>query len=123
LEAGLPALFLGITEPKQSGKPNALRTLLEAHGIPLLAHPTGIGGRYSALTNVGLLPALARGLDPRKLRAGARRVVEALLAAATPPEFPAPVGAAVAGGVGPRPRGGIPGEAAPPHPAPPPSPP
>jgi len=99
LEARLPDLFLGITEPKQSGKPNALRTLLEAHGIPLLAHPTGIGGRYSALTNVGLLPALARGLDPRKLRAGARRVVEALLAAATPREFPAAVGAAVAVGL------------------------
>ena len=47
----------------------------------MLDHDPGIGGRFSGLTNVGLLPALARGLDVEALRAGARSVVEAMLAA------------------------------------------
>ena len=33
------------------------------------------------LTNVGLMPALARGLDAQAIRAGAREVVDAMLAA------------------------------------------
>jgi glucose-6-phosphate isomerase len=89
-------LFLGITEPKVAGKMNGLRQLFEAHAIPLLDHHTGIGGRYSALTNVGLLPALARGLDPRALRAGAREVVDRLLAADGPSGLAPAEGAAVA---------------------------
>jgi len=72
LETRMPELFLGITEPAAAGKTNGLRTLLEAHGIPILDHHPGIGGRYSAFTNVGLLPAMARGLDARAVRAGAR---------------------------------------------------
>ena len=51
-----PELFLGITEPAAPGKANGLRTLFEAHGIPILDHHPGIGGRYSVFTNVGLLP-------------------------------------------------------------------
>src|SRR5690606_38141049 len=70
-EAGLGArsaeLFLGITEPARPGARNGLRELLSSRGIPILDHPTGIGGRYSALTVVGLVPAMARGLDPRVL--------------------------------------------------------
>ena len=81
LERRIPELFLGITEPSREGTVNGLRRLFEAHGIALLEHHTGIGGRFSVLTNVGLLPALARGLDIRALRAGAQSVVEALLSA------------------------------------------
>jgi glucose-6-phosphate isomerase len=81
LKERIPDLFLGVTEPKVAGKLNGLRQLFAAHAIPLLDHHTGIGGRFSALTNVGLLPALARGLDPRAVRAGAKDVIEALLAA------------------------------------------
>lgn len=92
----LPELFLGITEPKVAGRANGLRTLFETHGIPVLDHHTGIGGRFSALTNVGLLPAIARGLDPRAVRAGARSVVDALMAAKTPGDFAPALGAAVA---------------------------
>jgi len=95
LEKEIPRLFLGITEPKAAGKTNGLRTLFEAHGIPLLDHHPGIGGRFSALTNVGLIPALARGLDARAVRAGARDVVGALMAAAAPWDFAPAVGAAV----------------------------
>jgi glucose-6-phosphate isomerase len=96
LEARIPNLFLGITEPKVAGRQNGLRALFEAHGIPLLDHHSGIGGRFSALTNVGLIAALARGLDARAVRAGARDVVDALMAAATPRDFAPAEGAAIA---------------------------
>jgi glucose-6-phosphate isomerase len=99
LEQRIPELFLGITEPRLAGKSNGLRQLFEAHGIALLDHPTGIGGRFSVLTNVGLLPAMARGLDVRALRAGARSVVEAMLTAQGPQDCPAAVGAALAVGM------------------------
>src|SRR5919106_3221551 len=95
LEREIPRLFLGLTEPPAAGKSNGLRALLAAHRIPLLEHHTGIGGRYSALTNVGLLPALARGLDVRALRAGARAVVDLLRSAAKADLVPAAVGAAL----------------------------
>ena len=92
----IPQLFLGVTEPTVAGKANGLRTLFGAHGIPLLDHHTGIGGRFSALTNVGLLAAIARGLDPRAVRAGAKSVVDALMATKSPKDFAPALGAAVA---------------------------
>jgi glucose-6-phosphate isomerase len=96
LERRIPELFLGITEPEREGKPNGLRQLFEAHGIALLDHHTGIGGRFSVLTNVGLLPALARGLNVRALRAGAQSVIEAMLAAQAPQDCAPALGAALA---------------------------
>ena len=96
LEKRIPELFLGITEPAVAGKHNGLRTLFEAHGIPLLDHHTGIGGRFSVFTNVGLIAALARGLDARAVRAGACDVVEALMAAKSPRGFAPAEGAATA---------------------------
>ena len=95
LEKKIPDLFLGVSEPKVAGKSNGLRTLFEAHGIPLLDHHQGIGGRFSALTNVGLLAAIARGLDSRGVRAGARSVVDALMAAGSPGDFAPAQGAAI----------------------------
>jgi glucose-6-phosphate isomerase len=99
LEKRIPELFLGVTEPRSEGKANGLRTLFEAYGIPLLDHHPGIGGRFSALTNVGLLAAIARGLDARAVRAGARGVVDALMAAGSPGDFAPALGAAVAVGL------------------------
>lgn len=96
LEDKIPSLFLGITEPAKPGKSNGLRTLLESFGIPILEHHTGIGGRFSALTNVGLVPAMARGLDARKIRAGARDVVHAMLTSMTPAACAPALGAATA---------------------------
>jgi glucose-6-phosphate isomerase len=96
LEKRIPEVFLGITEPKAPGKANGLRTLFEQHGIPLLDHHAGIGGRFSVLTNVGLLAAIARGLDARAARAGAKAVVDALLATGHPRGFAPAEGAAVA---------------------------
>ena len=99
LEQQIPRLFLGVTEPAQAGKTNALRSLFEGYGVPLLDHHTGIGGRFSGLTNVGLLPALSRGLDVRALRGGAKSVVDALLAAKHPRDFAPAIGAALAVGL------------------------
>ena len=96
LEARIPELFLGITEPNAAGKHNGLRALFEAHAIPVLDHHTGIGGRFSALTNVGLIAALARGLDAGAVRAGARDVVDAMMASTSPRGFAPAEGAAVA---------------------------
>ena len=92
----LPDLFLGITEPARDGARNGLRDLLEAHGISCLDHHTGIGGRFAVLTNVGLLPAVARGVDPARVLAGAKAVVDALEAADGPAAFAPCVGAALA---------------------------
>ena len=50
---------------------NALRRLAAAHGFALLDHEADIGGRFSVLSNVGLLPAIWAGLDPKAVRAGA----------------------------------------------------
>lgn len=92
-------LFLGVTEPAKPGVSNGLRALLEHYGAPILPHDTGIGGRYSAFSNVGALPALARGLDVLALRAGARAVVDQMAAAAQPGDCPPALGAALAVGL------------------------
>jgi glucose-6-phosphate isomerase len=96
LEAEIPKLFLGITEPEKPGKTNGLRALFANFNIPMLEHHTGIGGRFSCLTNVGLMPAIARGLDVRAIRAGAKSVVEALLASKNAEDFKPAAGAAMA---------------------------
>ncbi len=95
LEARAPSMFLAVSDPRRPGSSNGLRDLCEAYGIPVLDHPPGIGGRYSGLSIVGLLPLMARGLDPLAVRRGARRVIEALIAARAPAENDAAVGAAV----------------------------
>jgi glucose-6-phosphate isomerase len=96
LEAKIPEMFLGLTEPAAAGKSNGLRALFASLKIPMLEHHTGIGGRFSCLTNVGLMPAMARGLDAAAIRAGARQVIEALLASKSPDDFAPAVGAATA---------------------------
>jgi glucose-6-phosphate isomerase len=97
-EAGLgeriDASFLGISEPV-AGKRNGLRELLGT-GVPVLDHDPNVGGRYSALTNVGLLPAALAGLDIAAVRAGAAAALAPVLAGKPPAEVPACVGAALA---------------------------
>lgn len=99
LEAKIPGMFLGITEPDQPGKSNGLRALFSSLKIPMLEHHAGIGGRFSCLTNVGLMPAMARGLDALSIRVGARQVIESLLASKSPEDFAPAIGAAVAVGL------------------------
>ena len=99
LSAKIPEMFLGITEPDQAGKSNGLRALFASLSIAMLDHHTGIGGRFSCLTNVGLMPAMARGLDAAAIRAGASQVIEALLSSKSPEDFAPAVGAATAVGL------------------------
>jgi glucose-6-phosphate isomerase len=98
-DAGLaervPDLFLGITEPAVAGRRNGLRDLLSGLGVAMLDHDPGVGGRYSVLTNVGLLPAAVAGLDIAALRRGAAAALAPVLAGAPPGEVPAAVGAAL----------------------------
>jgi glucose-6-phosphate isomerase len=99
LAGRIPELFLAVTEPEIRGKPNGLRALCEKFGIPMLDHDPDIGGRFAGLTNVGLLPALARGLDVEALRQGAGAVVAAMLDAKRAADFAPAVGAAIAIGL------------------------
>jgi glucose-6-phosphate isomerase len=91
----IPDLFLGLSEPIRDGKPNGLRALLGAHKVAMLEHHPGIGGRFSVLTNVGLLPAAMLGLDVRAIRAGAHAALATVLDQRAASEVPAAVGAAL----------------------------
>ena len=93
--ADLPNAMLGISEPAKAGKRNGLRDLLTQHGIALRDHDPNVGGRYSALTNVGLLPAAALGLDIGAIRRGAAVALAPVLAGKMPAEVPAALGAAL----------------------------
>jgi glucose-6-phosphate isomerase len=86
----------GISEPVKPGKRNGLRELLGRHNVPMLDHDPGVGGRYSALTNVGLLPAAMLGLDAAAIRKGAGAALLPVLDKKPPAQVPAAVGAALA---------------------------
>src|SRR4051794_23553407 len=86
---------LGISEPAKAGKRNGLREMLEKHQVPLLQHDTGVGGRYSALTNVGLLPAAILGLDIAAIRKGAGNALLPVLDKYEPARVPSALGAAL----------------------------
>lgn len=68
-----------LTEPGDPGS-NPLLNLATQHGLRLLDHDPKVGGRFSVLSNVGLVPALVAGLDPMAVRAGAGEVMRAVLA-------------------------------------------
>lgn len=56
-----------VTDPEQGW----LRALARAEGLQALPVPPRVGGRFSVLTAVGLLPLAASGVDVRALLAGA----------------------------------------------------
>ncbi len=62
--------FSFITEPGE----RALRTYGEDMGSIILDHPDDVGGRFSVLTNVGMLPVAASGLSVEGFRNGAAEV-------------------------------------------------
>lgn len=72
---------LVITEKKDSDLYNWAR----AHQVPVFPIPLTVGGRYSVLTSVGLVPAILMGLDCEKISQGAALVLkdEKTLAQAT----------------------------------------
>ncbi|RLD97881.1 MAG: glucose-6-phosphate isomerase [Aquificota bacterium] len=62
-----------ITDPEKG----ALRELAREEGYQTLEVPPNVGGRFSVLSAVGLLPAAVLGLDVKALLAGAARALEA----------------------------------------------
>lgn len=66
-EAGYRERCVLVTDPAKG----ALRAIAEAEGLRALSVPPNVGGRFSALSAVGLLPAAAAGLDVPALLAGA----------------------------------------------------
>jgi glucose-6-phosphate isomerase len=94
-KAGVKSLkkhFTIITEPHQS----ALADFADGIGAARLDHPTGVGGRYSVLTMVGILPAILMGIDVKALRAGAGATLAQALDARGAADVPAATGAALA---------------------------
>jgi glucose-6-phosphate isomerase len=83
-------VFTVITE----AKPSLLSKIADVHGIPRISHNAAIGGRYSALSTVGLLPAAIAGLDVATIRKAAAASMDASLKN-IPNESPAALGAAV----------------------------
>lgn len=63
------------TDPKSGD----LRTLCNAEHLPALDLPSGVGGRFSVLTPVGLFPALMLGVDAEALLTGAGDMAERCL--------------------------------------------
>ncbi|RZI45640.1 glucose-6-phosphate isomerase [Candidatus Finniella inopinata] len=87
-ETPLAHHFLIVSEPGQ----NAIREVASKFSLPTLDHPDDIGGRFSAFTVVGMLPAFIAGIDGQSLRQGALDVL-ANLKEATVHDSPALVGA------------------------------
>jgi glucose-6-phosphate isomerase len=56
-----------VTDPAKG----ALRDIAKAEGVPALDIPPAVGGRFSVLTPVGILPAALVGIDTTALLAGA----------------------------------------------------
>jgi glucose-6-phosphate isomerase len=94
LDWNAAAHMVALTEPGSPDR-NTVRRLAERHGLKTLDHDPGVGGRYSVLSNVGVLPALLMGLDAVALRQGAGEALEELLAAETAARSAPAFGAAV----------------------------
>ncbi len=62
--------FIFCTDPEKGD----LRILANQFQIPCLTIPSNIGGRFSALTPVGLLPARFAGIDIQKILEGAQEI-------------------------------------------------
>lgn len=90
-DEAMRSCFLLVTEPGD----NPMRRLAGRWKIPVFDHDPGIGGRYSALSLVGLLPAMFAGVDAAAIRAGAGQVLDLALAADDPSESPPALGAAL----------------------------
>ncbi len=84
-----------ITESESS----PLGQLAKLHKIPILPHDPEIGGRYSVLSVVGILPAMLMGLSAEALREGAAFIVDILRKGTTAEAFAPAQGAAVACGL------------------------
>jgi len=69
-EDALPKHLVFTTDPKKG----VLRAFADKHGIQTFDIPANVGGRFSVLTPVGLVPAALAGVDVHGLMRGAARV-------------------------------------------------
>ncbi len=91
-QAGLDVAqhFVVITQQEES----PLYHMAATYDIPTLAHEIDIGGRYSLLTNVGLLPGLIVGIAPEAVRGGAQQAIDSFMNEQTPLQAIAPLAGA-----------------------------
>ena len=87
--------FVVVTDPTD----NPLRRLADDGGHRITDHDPDVGGRFSVLSVVGLLPAAIAGLDPAAIRAGAAWVLERAFKLSSPDTCPAAQGAALSLGL------------------------
>jgi transaldolase/glucose-6-phosphate isomerase len=78
-KAGDGERFIAITDPGSS-----LEQLASTRGMRVFAGEPTIGGRYSALSPFGVVPAALMGTDVERLLAGAERMAEACRGEASP---------------------------------------
>lgn len=90
-ESNLKNHFHFIVEPGES----PLRQLAAKYDFPVSTHNPNLGGRYSVLSLVGLLPMACIGLDIVAARDGAAEVIKELMQATKPEESAAVMGACV----------------------------
>ncbi len=103
----LPALEAAVGRGKLAGhaavvteaRDSPLKQIAARYDLPCVDHDPGIGGRFSALSAVGLLPAAIAGLDVAALRGGANEVLQATLGAEKVEDSGPAVGAAIAVGL------------------------
>jgi transaldolase / glucose-6-phosphate isomerase len=91
--AEAPKRFVAITDPGSSLEKAALTEGFRAvfHGLP------SIGGRYSVLSNFGMAPATAIGIDPRAFLESTAEMVRSCAASAPPAENPGVILGAILG--------------------------
>jgi glucose-6-phosphate isomerase len=77
--AGAAKRIIATTDPKKG----ALRNLAEQEGYQTFPIPFDVGGRYSVLTAVGLLPIAASGLDIKRIMRAAAEIMETCAQAST----------------------------------------
>ena len=64
--------FVAITEPKDS----QLTQIAKNYNITTYDHDPNLGGRFSVLSIVGLMPAMLAGVDAKQVRKGAQQMLD-----------------------------------------------
>ncbi|MBU6338451.1 MAG: hypothetical protein KGQ36_00535 [Rickettsiales bacterium] len=67
--------FLFITQSQN----NSIAKIAKEIGAEISNHPSEIGGRYSCFSIVGMLPALLCGINIKKIRNGAKKIIKNFL--------------------------------------------
>ncbi len=88
-ESGFQERTIATTDPEEG----FLKQIADREGLRVLPIPPDVGGRFSVLTPVGLLPAAVTGLDIEAMLGGAERCVDEVNEQGA--EHPAVVGAAM----------------------------